>query len=151
MQEQLIEIGVQLGAVAFIVFMTTLLAFIKKALNLWSLKINDEYKEKSINVAFLELSNLIDVTVGSLQQTFADDIKKDIANYELAFMESGNVDFEIVLGELTKELHDLSELAFTEIKENLSSESLDVVRSIHGDVDNYIKNAIETKVRELKR
>lgn len=98
--------------------------------------VKDEKLRNDVTDAMSKLSSIVITTVTSLQQTLGDDIKESILNDD---------------GVYTKEdLYALKDQAFETIKHQLTSSTLQVLGVAYEDVDDIIKDMIETAVRNLK-
>ncbi|MEF2968343.1 guanylate kinase [Paenibacillus sp. M1] len=111
--------------------------YIKRAIakvKLEAQKIDNEEQRSLILTALSRLDDVATKTVRSIEQTTAKEIR------------------EAVKAGLTSrdQLFQLSRQAFDQIYDQLEPEYLAVLASTLGDMDNYIKNTIESKVLELK-
>lgn len=116
-----------------------LIALAKKGFDLMSEKI-DGLKNEHARLTFAEalnnLNTIVTTTVTALQQTLGDEIRKSIENND---------------GVYTREdLLALKDKALTAVKSQLSDAAKKAIQSVYNDLDDFISDLIEAKVRELK-
>lgn len=116
-----------------------LIAVAKKFFDWLSAKI-DNIKEvtmqNKLKSATRYLQNLVEVTVTSLQQTLADDIKASLEAQD---------------GRYTREdLLALKDTALNTIKSQLKASTLAVLTTAYENIDDLIADMIETQVHQLK-
>ena len=116
-----------------------LIAVAKKFFDWLSAKI-DNIKEVTmqnrIKSAFNYLQGLVEVTVTSLQQTLADDIKESIANAD---------------GHYTRDdLLALKDVALATVKSQLKTTTINILTTAYENIDGLIVDLIETQVHQLK-
>lgn len=116
-----------------------LIALAKKAFDWVSEKINalkDERAQKAFAQALENLRILVDATVTSLQQTIGDEIKKSIEAAD------GKYTYEDLLA--------LKDKALFSVKAQLTDSAKKALSSVYSDLDSFIIDLIETRVREMK-
>lgn len=116
-----------------------LIALVKKGFDWVGAKIDqiaDDKARKALDTARCNLEDIVTSTVTSLQQTLADDIKASIAAGD------GKYTMDDLLG--------LKDKALTSIKSQLTVSTKEALTTAYNDLDAFIGDLIETKVRELK-
>lgn len=116
-----------------------LIALAKKGFDLMSEKIDglkDEHSRLTFAEALNNLNTIVTTTVTALQQTLGDEIRKSIENND---------------GVYTREdLLALKDKALVAVKSQLSDAAKKAILSVYNDLDDFISDLIEAKVRELK-
>lgn len=116
-----------------------LIALAKRGFDWLSEKIGDlkdERAQKALNNALTHLHEIVYTTVVSLQQTIGDEIKASIAAND---------------GKYTVEdLHALKDKALVSVKAQLTDAMKEALSTAYSDLDSFIIDLIETKVREMK-
>lgn len=116
-----------------------LIALAKKGFDLMSEKIDglkDEHTRLTFAEALNNLNMIVTTTVTALQQTLGDEIRKSIENND---------------GVYTREdLLALKDKALVAVKSQLSDAAKKAIQSVYNDLDDFIADLIEAKVRELK-
>lgn len=99
-------------------------------------KVKDDTARDAINNALKDLNALVTATVTSLQQSLGDDIKKSIAEGD---------------GRYTRDdLLALTDTAMATIKSQLSDSAKQALSTVYADLNSFIADLIQSKVRELK-
>lgn len=99
-------------------------------------KVKNDTAREAFNNALGDLYQIVDTSVTSLQQTLGDEIKKSIEAND------GKYTREDLLG--------LKDKALEIINHQLSESSKEALSTVYSDLDSFIADLIETKVRELK-
>lgn len=98
--------------------------------------LKDEHAQKTLNNALNHLYEIVSTTVVSLQQTIGDEIKASILASD---------------GKYTQEdLYALRDKAFASVNAQLTSAMKEALSTAYSDLDSFIIDLIETKVREMK-
>ena len=116
-----------------------LVACAKKGFNWLSAKvdkINDDKAKDTLKLAISSLDTIVNTTVTSLQQSLGDDIKKSLQDGD---------------GKYTREdLLALKDQALETINHQLTDSAKEALSSVYSDLNSYIGDLIDSKVRELK-
>lgn len=116
-----------------------LIALAKQGFDWITEKINDlkdDRAQKALNNALSHLYEIVNATVISIQQTIGDEIKASIAGND---------------GKYTQEdLYALRDKALASINSQLTNSMKEALSTAYSDLDSFIIDLIETKVREIK-
>lgn len=99
-------------------------------------KVKSDTAREAFTNALTDLNKLVDSTVTALQQTLGDDIKASIAAAD---------------GKYTRDdLLALTDTALGTIKSQLTDAAKEALSTVYNDLDSFIVDLIQTKVRYLK-
>lgn len=116
-----------------------LIALAKRGFDWVSEKIDglkDDRAQKALNNALSHLYEIVNATVISLQQTIGDEIKASIAANDGKYSQ--------------EDLYALRDQALASVNAQLTSAMKEALSTAYTDLDSFIIDLIETKVREMK-
>lgn len=115
------------------------IALVKRGFDWLAEKIDslkDDRAQKALNNALTHLHEIVDATVKSLQQTIGDEIKASLAAND---------------GKYTREdLYALKDKALVSVNAQMTNAMKEALSTAYSDLDSFIVDLIETKVREMK-
>lgn len=129
------EILIEVLSNIFLALLTLTGAYFLYFINIFVSYLKDKIKSNRLNEAFNQIEMLAEVTVKSIEQTTAKELRQAVKD-----------------GKVSKEkLKNLSTKAFAQIVQKLQPEYLKFLEENTVNIEGYILDAIEQKVLELKR
>lgn len=129
------EILIEVLSNIFLALLTLTGAYFLYFINIFVSYLKEKIKSNRLNEAFNQIEKLAEVTVKSIEQTTAKELRQAVKD-----------------GKVSKEeLKNLSTKAFAQIVQKLQPEYLRFLEENTVNIESYISDVIEKKVLELKK
>lgn len=129
------EILIEVLSNIFLALLTLTGAYFLYFINIFVSYLKEKIKSNRLNEAFNQIEKLAEVTVKSIEQTTAKELRQAVKD-----------------GKVSKEkLKNLSTKAFAQIVQKLQPEYLKFLEENTVNIEGYILDVIEKKVLELKK
>lgn len=129
------EILIEVLSNIFLALLTLAGAYFLYFINIFVSYLKEKIKSNRLNEAFNQIEKLAEVTVKSIEQTTAKELRQAVKD-----------------GKVSKEkLKNLSTKAFAQIVQKLQPEYLKFLEENTVNIEGYISDVIEKKVLELKK
>lgn len=129
------EILIEVLSNIFLALLTLTGAYFLYFINIFISYLKEKIKSNRLNEAFNQIEKLAEVTVKSIEQTTAKELRQAVKD-----------------GKVSKEeLKNLSTKAFAQIVQKLQPEYLRFLEENTVNIESYISDVIEKKVLELKK